>query len=1004
MTSSSSSKSNLLDEKLNNLIENVFLITIDKVPKKGKQLIFLEEVAAYGGNLLNLELLEQALFERIMLTNPSDFLIPSNIDKDQVDELAVETKVITYLFKTFVKNERSTNESDSINKENCLKIRELILRNVSTAIKQPALYEGQVISSQLLDIFKDMNEDSDIKANFLCLVAKEVMAEDEKEGFEVLKLFTFPALIEAHKSLKMASLGSMEVWIMPFLMAFCSDKTVPKLGEIVLDFTTPPETADGIRYSDSLFGQLLSLSIMPKNHGGPYEFYENMHSINITAFQSLSSTLWNYLNILQEQIHTLFKSFLLIGGQSKEKMLKWIGNCLNANMQRGQIWNAHTMAGIGAFTSAPDSFMVGLAAVLLRLCKPLFKPSLKVMIVDPTYCAVKEEEKEGKGVHMKDVFKETCILPVEENEERLTADKYNFVTECFFMTHKAIDLGYRVCIEKLTRMSRELHQLQAAYQDTAMQGGADVAGNIMQLLSSKTQQFLCLHNLILEPNNDQYLMSFYEATAIWLTQVVSKPIEWYALSKKDKGFAPQTQDTIQNLPSDDTVPKILNSVPEYILENIVGYLTFIHHFDQMQVATSVKVNTEAQHAIFTMILIFMGSSKRVRNPHVRARLAEGLESLLPNENKMGFSSSGTLFTHHPHRLEIVKNLLSVFVGIEMTGHSVQFEQKFNYRRPMYVIMDYVWKIPEQKACFKKLEREAVKNIEAVEPPLFLRFVNLLINDAIFLLDESLNNLQQIRTLQEAQDNGEWNNLPEPERRQNLQNLQQLGMHAKFDNILGRDTIKILKLLTTETKGIFCDSTFVDRIASMLNYFLLHLVGPKKRNLKVKDKKEFEFDPAHTVREICQIYINLQDSDEFCLAVSNDGRSYSPELFEFAEQVLVKIGGGNLITEILEFSEKVRKLAKQKKEDEEALVDPPDEFLDPIMSTLMQDPVILPSSKITVDRTTIARHFLSDQNDPFNRAPLTMDQVKPDVELKRRITEWMQEKREAYKKLKGDSKE
>lgn len=141
-------------------------------------------------------------------------------------------------------------------------------------------------------------------------------------------------------------------------------------------------------------------------------------------------------------------------------MLKWIGSCLSANMQRGQIWNAHTMSGIGAFTSAPDSFMVGLAAVLLRLCKPLFKPSLKVLIVDPTYCSAKEEEKQEKGVHMKDVFKETCLLPLEENEERIVADKYNFVTECFFMTHKAIDLGYRVCIEKLIRMSRELHQLQ----------------------------------------------------------------------------------------------------------------------------------------------------------------------------------------------------------------------------------------------------------------------------------------------------------------------------------------------------------------------------------------------------------------------------------------------------------------------------------------------------------------------------------------------------------------
>lgn len=97
----------------------------------------------------------------------------------------------------------------------------------------------------------------------------------------------------------------------------------------------------------------------------------------------------------------------------------------------------------------------------------------------------------------------------------------------------------------------------------------------------------------------------------------------------------------------------------------------------------------------------------------------------------------------------------------------------------------------------------------------------------------------------------------------------------------------------------------------------------------------------------------------------------------------------------EVAEKVERLEKQQKADQEALSDPPDEFLDPIMSTLMLDPVILPSSKVTVDRTTIARHLLSDQTDPFNRSPLTMDQLLADVELRDKIQQWMREKREAY---------
>ncbi len=53
---------------------------------------------------------------------------------------------------------------------------------------------------------------------------------------------------------------------------------------------------------------------------------------------------------------------------------------------------------------------------------------------------------------------------------------------------------------------------------------------------------------------------------------------------------------------------------------------------------------------------------------------------------------------------------------------------------------------------------------------------------------------------------------------------------------------------------------------------------------------------------------------------------------------------------------------------------PDDFLDPIMSTLMRDPVILPSSNTTMDRPTIMRHLLSDPRDPINRKPLTPDML------------------------------
>lgn len=43
--------------------------------------------------------------------------------------------------------------------------------------------------------------------------------------------------------------------------------------------------------------------------------------------------------------------------------------------------------------------------------------------------------------------------------------------------------------------------------------------------------------------------------------------------------------------------------------------------------------------------------------------------------------------------------------------------------------------------------------------------------------------------------------------------------------------------------------------------------------------------------------------------------------------------------------------------------------DPLMDTLMTDPVMLPSGNI-MDRSIILRHLLNSPTDPFNRQPLT----------------------------------
>ena len=73
-----------------------------------------------------------------------------------------------------------------------------------------------------------------------------------------------------------------------------------------------------------------------------------------------------------------------------------------------------------------------------------------------------------------------------------------------------------------------------------------------------------------------------------------------------------------------------------------------------------------------------------------------------------------------------------------------------------------------------------------------------------------------------------------------------------------------------------------------------------------------------------------------------------------ENSIGRIGKGALIGDLQIVAKRVSELEATKAFEEDLIAIAPEEFLDPIMSTIMLNPVILPKSKVIVDRSTIAR--------------------------------------------------
>ncbi|OQR76719.1 ubiquitin conjugation factor E4 A-like [Tropilaelaps mercedesae] len=737
---------------------------------------------------------------------------------------------------------------------------------------------------------------------------------------------------------------------------------------------------------NSLLGSLFKLSCLGNETGTTgWGFFERMTTSTVQDVAIEEQNLWLPVRRVQADLFEMIHQMLRLSPSVRALVVEWVGYALELCSSRSKLG-----VKVGQVS---HGFAMNLTAVLLRLAQPFCKANdpEKALKADFSYAAWPYD---GAKVRLRGLESDTTLLPRKTVE---TFEKQaNFPTECFFSVHKALLISTRVLHDRLMELNKEMGRMRSIYEESRGQAidaqGRDFVERLEKQLNACMSWFVyqCMRTMLFEPDFYDSLANVVVASAHWLVEVATR---------KGEPFQ-------QIVPADR-----LSLVPEYILENISDTLVMTKRFDKRNLSQFLPYLSP----LLRLITTFMGSPDRVNNPHLRAKLAEMLETLVitsdtPDGSNPSISSGEVrALLQTPVSDTLARTLIEVFVSIEMTGQSVSFEEKFQYRRPMYLVLEQLWKLDKHRGHMEQLSEEAILHIEDTNQPLFLRFANLLINDANFLVDESFTFMQRLKTLE--RERASWQDLPLERRQQNEGNFRHQGMIARFHNVMARDTIRTLTWLTSSpvVRRLFLHPVLIDRIAVMLNFFLLHLVGPDQKSLRVQNLQEYEFRPGVLVVSLAQTYLHLAgvkyaddaqssqnqpdpSSRSFFEAVVRDERSYKPELFPEAQKVLSKIGRGVLGFEIEELGRKVSEAQNALTRQEELTQDAPDEFMDPLIFTLMTDPVILPSSGVTVDRNTIARHLLSDQTDPFNRQPLSLEQVKPNKALKREIDQWLREVR------------
>jgi ubiquitin conjugation factor E4 B len=417
-------------------------------------------------------------------------------------------------------------------------------------------------------------------------------------------------------------------------------------------------------------------------------------------------------------------------------------------------------------------------------------------------------------------------------------------------------------------------------------------------------------------------------------------------------------------------------LPEHLLEDVV---TVPIHLARIAPSSLQSLAPAFPH-LFAVVVRALAKSEEVHSPHLRAKLGDLLFEVFLGPTEKPHQRQSTVGPQHSFlhndaaaQRDLAPALLKLYGDVEHIGFYEKLENRFN----IALVLKHLWSSPGHRSTFQHISQDSQA---------FTKFANGLMNETNRLVGTMMEKLPEIREFQQRQsDPAAWQALTEQQREDMLDRLQSSERELRASMNLCNETIHMLVYLSTDPQicEAFLTDALVDRLASMLLSVLTHLVGSKGLDIKVRDPEAYNFRPKTMLREICQILMQFSRFPAFCSSVSQSGYFTAGLL----PKTLSTIRKHKMFTdEDIQRLEHMAEAVGQVVQSEDRFADAPEEFLDPVMFTLMREPVLLPSGHI-MDRATIEQHLLNDPTNPFTRDPLSMDDVKPHSELLARISAW-----------------
>lgn len=602
----------------------------------------------------------------------------------------------------------------------------------------------------------------------------------------------------------------------------------------------------------------------------------------------------------QAEILDIVNAIIRGGKEAKDKLLDWFSVCMNVNHKRRALHPDPK-----AISS--DGFMINITACLDQLCEPFMDSAFsKVDKIDANYLRrfprvdIKEETKFSADQNTSDAFYSTSM-----------SGNSGFTSEVFFLTLAAHQYGSEAVSATLSSLDKDLKRMEKNIEELELERHKYINDPVnLKMFDAAVKKFKeridaglsykhAAQGILLDDLAQARSMLFMRYVIVWLLRIVAPGTDF-------------PKESLQ-LPLHNETLDVFKCLPEYFLEVVVGNFKFI-----MRNMPQIITSTQSDELVI-LCITFLQHSEYIKNPYLKS----GLITILFHGIWPVFNRSkgilGDLLNSLPFAIKHLLHCLMKFYNeVESTGTHTQFYDKFNIRYEIFQIIKCIWSNPVYR---EQLLLESEINVD-----FFVRFVNLLLNDVTFVLDESLTAFIEIHGIAE-----ELKKSPDMEQAARTEKEELLAAaKAKAKNYmqLTNETVAMLKLFTEALATSFTMPEIVQRLADMLDYNLDAMVGKRSHLLIVENPGEYGFNPINLLAEIIDIYLNLKNKESFVLAVARDGRSYKPQIFEKAAGILRR--GNKKSSDELKtwkaLGEKIRMAKEVDDQAEEDLGEIPDEFL------------------------------------------------------------------------------